>query len=115
MKDHRMGSVIELMPQRCQELPQNDQEKFIPQATICAYDGHSVKFKFSDVDFFDAFQEKCMKVAVVYAFCLVGQKVNSSHYIARYNPVTKSVTAVDFHELLADVFMKDHRMGVLSN
>eukprot|EP00475_Leptophrys_vorax_P032323 TRINITY_DN4975_c0_g1_i7.p1 TRINITY_DN4975_c0_g1~~TRINITY_DN4975_c0_g1_i7.p1 ORF type:complete len:491 (+),score=112.55 TRINITY_DN4975_c0_g1_i7:432-1904(+) len=100
-----------LQRQRCQELPQNDQEKFIPQATICAYDGHSVKFKFSDVDFFDAFQEKCMKVAVVYAFCLVGQKVNSSHYIARYNPVTKSVTAVDFYELLADVFYERPSYG----
>lgn len=59
------------------------QPKFIP--TIHAQYGSRTLFRFSDAEFFNQHINECCRVAVVYAFFLLGHSPNSKTYTVRYN------------------------------
>ena len=67
--------------------------------------GICTQFRFKDRFFFSENEEACIRVAAMYAFCLLGHRADDHFYTVRYNPETQDVCAVALRSLLTDAFL----------
>ena len=80
-----------------------NQPKHIP--SVDSQYGIATKFRFQDALFFSENEEACVRVAAMYAFYLLGHRVDDQFYTVRYNPETQEVYAVALKSLLTDTFL----------
>ena len=80
-----------------------NQPKHIP--SVDSQRGIATKFRFQDALFFSEQEEACVRVAAMYAFYLLGHRVDDQFYTVRYNPETQEVCAVALNSLLTDTFL----------
>ena len=79
------------------------QPRHIP--SVDSQRGIATKFRFQDALFFSENEEACVRVAAMYAFYLLGHRVDDQFYTVRYNPETQEVCAVALKSLLTDTFL----------
>ena len=84
---------------------------YIPE--IVLHDGMTTCFKFCDSVFFEENEESCVRVAALYAFYLLGHKVDEKFYTVRYDPDTQEGTAVALKSLLLDAFLNRPCYGAI--
>ena len=80
-----------------------NQPKHIP--SVDSQRGIATKFRFKDAFFFSENEEACVRVAAMYAFYLLGHRVDDQFYTVRYNPETQEVCAISLRSLLTDTFL----------
>ena len=85
--------------------------KFIP--TIETRYGCQTLFRFSDAAFFNEHLQPCLRVAAVYAFFLLGNGEDATHYVVRFNRATHDICEVEMEKLFSDVFYNRHCYGSL--